>query len=168
MTYLSLSSYLSHSQYRVYLWIPWGTNGIPMQPLFACRLVTELQTWFFFCLFVFCTFSPFSLDLMNETLKDWSLDLLEMTGCPGSVITVLMLSPSKVQYCDNWRMAANLTRIQQSKANSGGKPKIKWTCVSMETLSSSVIATNKSLTCKPNKHLFFFIKLSYLVELHNT
>lgn len=36
--------------------------------------------------------------------------LLDMTGCPGSVITVLMLSPSKVQYCDNWRMAANLTR----------------------------------------------------------
>lgn len=27
--------------------------------------------------------------------------LLDVTGCPGSVITVLMLSPSKVQYCDN-------------------------------------------------------------------
>lgn len=38
--------------------------------------------------------------------------LLDVTGCPGSVITVLMLSPSKVQYCDNWRMAANLTRVQ--------------------------------------------------------
>lgn len=38
------------------------------------------------------------------------VELLDMTGCPGSVITVLMLSPSKVQYCDNWRMAANLTR----------------------------------------------------------
>lgn len=24
-----------------------------------------------------------------------------LSGCPGSVITVLMLSPSKVQYCDN-------------------------------------------------------------------
>lgn len=39
-----------------------------------------------------------------------SVGLLDVTGCPGSVITVLMLSPSKVQYCDNWRMAANLTR----------------------------------------------------------
>lgn len=27
--------------------------------------------------------------------------LLDVTGCPGSVITVLMLSQSKVQYCDN-------------------------------------------------------------------
>lgn len=39
-----------------------------------------------------------------------SVGLPDVTGCPGSVITVLMLSPSKVQYCDNWRMAANLTR----------------------------------------------------------
>lgn len=31
-----------------------------------------------------------------------------LTGCPGSVITVLMLSILKVQYCDNWRMAAIL------------------------------------------------------------
>lgn len=45
-----------------------------------------------------------------------SLGLLDMTGCPGSVITVLMLSPSKVQYCDNWRMAANLTLTQQIRA----------------------------------------------------
>lgn len=34
---------------------------------------------------------------------------LWLTGYPGSVITVLMLSNVKVQYCDNWRMAAILT-----------------------------------------------------------
>lgn len=44
--------------------------------------------------------------------------LLDLTGCPGSVITVLMLSPSKVQYCDNWRMAANLTRVHRIRARS--------------------------------------------------
>lgn len=42
--------------------------------------------------------------------------LLDVPGCPGSVITVLMLSPSKVQYCDNWRMAANLTRVRWFEA----------------------------------------------------
>lgn len=39
--------------------------------------------------------------------------LLDVTGCPGSVIRVLMLSILKVQYCDNWRMAAILTPLMQ-------------------------------------------------------
>lgn len=47
---------------------------------------------------------------------------LEMTsryaGCPGSVITVLMLSPLKVQYCDNWRMAANWTQVTRSAGSA--------------------------------------------------
>ena len=66
-----------------------------------------------------------SLHLLTESadiMGGWQMErrpgtgLLDLTGCPGSVITVLMLSPSKVQYCDNWRMAANLTRVQWIKA----------------------------------------------------
>lgn len=46
-----------------------------------------------------------------------------LTGCPGSVITVLMLSILKVQYCDNWRMAANLPSIGGS---SPSVPEGRW------------------------------------------
>lgn len=41
---------------------------------------------------------------------------LDVTGCPCSVITVLMLSILKVQYCDNWRMAAILTSVSCEEA----------------------------------------------------
>lgn len=61
------------------------------------------------------TIKPFVCFVLHFLLccrMEPSPGLLDMTGCPGSVITVLMLSLSKVQYCDNWRMAANLTRVQ--------------------------------------------------------
>lgn len=45
----------------------------------------------------------------EDVWRTTALALLDLTGCPGSVITVLMLSILKVQYCDNWRMAAILT-----------------------------------------------------------
>lgn len=46
-----------------------------------------------------------------------------LTGCPGSVITVLMLSVLKVQYCDNWRMAAILPPVRRAASRPEGRPK---------------------------------------------
>lgn len=51
-----------------------------------------------------------------------------LTGCPGSVITVLMLSILKVQYCDNWRMAANLPSIRGSSPSVAEGRQLKEAC----------------------------------------
>lgn len=80
--------------------------------------------------------------------------LLDLTGCPGSVITVLMLSPSKVQYCDNWRMAANLTR-----APGGGD---QTTAVSMKAKCLSLMCLdNKRLMWKVHESLFSKVLKKY-------
>lgn len=46
--------------------------------------------------------APWGYLIVLHEVRQW------LTGCPGSVITVLMLSILKVQYCDNWRMVAIL------------------------------------------------------------
>lgn len=118
-----------------------------------------LWTHFFFCFPSSRTRrGSFSLSLHGEfreshsvTWKGRRQPAQWLTGCPGSVITVLMLSILKVQYCDNWRMAAILPSIKGAivprKEDRRGKRRAKQVQGSRDPLTLLLYCTLPSAEC---------------------